>query len=208
MHPFLTRLGIRKEVQLFFQPFCGNDADGNLLFTYGSDSECYGLAFHRVPETDMLWMAGNPNLSEVKRVFVCASAMEAIAYLSVRFSAFNRLDQLFFVSTGARPDKEQIGWLSSNLPGKRFTLVYGKDILGRVSDVKMAAGISRIPVAVFITADGVLTHYRSQSLVFPQEQFSLSLFEKRSGLRLRVATEKPKGFDTFFDQLKAKFKYD
>jgi hypothetical protein len=204
MHPFLTRLGVRPDVQHFFKPFYNNDEDGNLLFSYGSDTECYGLAFHRVPETDVLWIAGNRNFSQVRRVFICASAMEAIAYLSIKFSAFNRPDQMLFVAGGVRPGKEQVSWLTRNLPGKLFTLVNGKDILGRVSDLKMAAGICHIPVAVFISDDSVLTHFRSQKLEFSQQAFSLSAFEKKSGLRFRIATEKPKAFDSYFDQLKAK----
>lgn len=203
MHPFLTRLGIRAEVQEFFQPFYQSDTEGNLRFDYGNDSEVFGMAFHRVPETGMLWIAGSQNFSQIRRAFICASAMEAIAYLSVKFAAYSRLDQILFISAGVRPDREQLDWICRNFSRKPFTLVFGKDILGRVSDLKIAMGLCKIPVAVFISTDGVLTHFRSQILSFTEEEFSLNAFEKKSRLRLRIATEKPKAFDSYFDQLKA-----
>ncbi|SDF27896.1 hypothetical protein SAMN05216464_115102 [Mucilaginibacter pineti] len=203
MHAFLTRLGICPKVQDFFAPHYLSDACGNLIFPYGNDTEHFGFAFHRVPDTEMLWLAGNPNSNMIRRVFICASAMEAIAYLSVKYTAINDLEGLLFASVGAKPSIEQINWLNRNFTGRQFALVFGKDILGRVCELKVAAGLSNIPVAIFLEGDFIIVNYRSANYIFPAQAFSLNAFEKKTGCRFRIATQKPPGFDSYFQQLKA-----
>jgi hypothetical protein len=205
MHPFLTRLGVRPEVQRFFQPYYHADAAGNLLFRYGDDLEHYGFAFHRIPATQQFWIAGNSNFAMIRQVFICASALEAIACLTICFSRFNHLDNLLFISTGLRPCTHQIQWLHSNLSGKKFSLVFSRDILGRICDLKIAAGISRIPVAVFISDDVVHVSFRHKNYVFSTNDFSLSALEKKSGYRFNMSAQKPPAYDSFFEQLKAQY---
>jgi len=203
MHPFLSRLGIRAEVQHFFQPFYHADASGNLVFPYGNDTEHFGFAFHRIPDTEMLWIAGNTNFHIARKVFICSSALEAVAYLSVKFPSFKRLDNLLFLSMGIRPGAEQIKWLTRNFSDKSFTLIFGKDILGRVCDLKIAAGISRIPAAIFISDDSVHVNFRSKNYIFPEQGFSLNAFERKAGYRFHTPAPKPLAYDSYLEQLKA-----
>ncbi|OKS89662.1 hypothetical protein [Mucilaginibacter polytrichastri] len=203
MHAFLTRLGVRSEVQEFFAAHYHSDANGNLIFPYGNDTEHFGFAFHRVPDTEMLWLAGNSNSNMIRRVFICASAMEAIAYLSVKYAAFNNVDGLLFAAVGAKPSPDQISWLTRNFAGRMFTLVFGKDILARVCELKVAAGLSNIPVAIFLEGEFIIVNYRYSNYVFPVQAFSLNAFEKKTGCRFRIATQKPPGFDSYLQQLKA-----
>lgn len=203
MHPYLTRLGVREEVQQFFHPFYHADASGDLVFPYGNDLEHYGFAFHRIPDSEQLWVAGSTNFRLIRQVFFCTSALEAIAYLSIRFPAFRNLDNLLFLAAGARPVAEQLNWVNSNLAGKKLCLIFGKDILGRVCDLKIAAGISRTPVAVFISGGNVHVNFRFSNYIFPGQDFSLNAFERKSGYRFHIAAQKPAAFDSYLDQLKA-----
>jgi hypothetical protein len=203
MHPYLTRLGVPPEVQRFFQPFYHADPQGNLVFPYGNDTESFGFAFHRIPDTEMLWIAGNTNYQMVRKVFICASALEAIAYLTTKLPTFNSLDNLIFLSAGVRPNTDQIRWVGRNLSGKLFKLVFGKDILGRVCDLKMAAGISNMPVAIFISDDNVHVNFRFKNHVFAIQDFSLNAFERKTGHRFNIPAQKPLVYDSYLEQLKA-----
>lgn len=203
MHAFLTRLGVRPEVQEFFAPHYHSDDIGNLIFPYGNDREHFGFGFHLVPDTEMLWLAGNPNSHMIRRIFICASAMEAIAFLSVKYPTFTNLDGLLFAAVGAKPSTEQMGWLTRHFGDRLFTLVFGKDILGRICELKVATGLSNMPVAIFIEGEQIIVNYRFANHVFPAEAFSLNAFEKKTGCRFRMATQKPSAFDAYFDQLKA-----
>ena len=203
MHPYLTRLGIRPEVQDFFSPFFSSDQAGNLVFSYRDSMEHFGFGFHRVPVSNHLWIAGNNNFFLIRHVVICASAMDAIAWLNLNYYTFLDLDNLLFLSLGASLKAPHIQWISENLPGKTFTLIFSKDILGRLADLKIAAGIRRMPVAVYLSEKKVLVSFRFRDYAFQPEGFSLNAFEKAAKYRFHISTGKPKAFDCYFDQLKA-----
>jgi len=207
MHPFLTRLGVRPQVQHFFSEYYTTDNTGNLVFAYGAQTEHFGLGFHRVPLSNELWKAGEINFSTVRQVIVCSSAMEAIAYFGFNFSSFNRAGNPLFLATGARPQSAQINWITQNLSGKAFTLIFGNDLLGRICDLKVAAGIAKIPAAItFNPDDNIKVTFRNAEYVIPADTFSLNAFEKASGYRFGIRTSKPKEYDSFLDQLKSNSK--
>ena len=204
MHPYLTKLGVRPEVQDFFYPYFTSDAAGNLVFNYHDSIEHFGFAFHRVPVAEHFWIAGNTDFHMIRQVFVCGTAMDAIAYLSLNFSSFNHIENLLFLATGVKPNRDQMRWISEHLSSKIFSLIFNRDILGRVCDLKTATAIRRIPVAVGIANEQVIINFRNQQYIFSQEQFSLNAFEKASGYRFNTRTLKPKNFDSYLDQLKKK----
>ncbi|MDB5141215.1 MAG: hypothetical protein JWR12_3131, partial [Mucilaginibacter sp.] len=94
--------------------------------------------------------------------------------------------------------------LSQNLTGKTFALVFARDVLGRVADLKIAAGLRRMPVAVYFEREEMLrVVFRSTSYLFRQADFSLNAFERAAGYRFNIPARKPRGFNSFFDQLNA-----
>lgn len=204
MHPYLTRLGIRPEVQRFFRPFYDSDALGNLLFPYSEGMEHYGFAFHRVPVSDGFWLAGNLQFPQVRLVILSASALDAVSWLNKKSAAFPQIENLLFVSLGAGVHSAQLLWIREHLAGKRFRLLFGRDVLGRMADLKLAAAIRGWPLSVYLT-DGkqVTVSFRSRIFSFSQENFSLSAFEKAAAVRFGVAADKPKLHNIFFDELKA-----
>ena len=126
MNPVLAQLGVPDAVQDFFNV-------NELLFNYGGHFEHFDTSFHRVPTTTNLWLAGK-DLS--REVIITATAMEAIAYLSVNLHRFPDLDALTFIAIGNLPHPEQLKWIASHYPKRKYTLVFGKDLLGRLADIR------------------------------------------------------------------------
>jgi len=204
MHAYLTRLGIRPEVQIFFRPFYRSDDLGNLVFAYGQALEHFGFAFHRVPMTDGFWLGGNLHFSQVRLVILSASALDAVSWLNKKAAAFPQSENLLFVSMGAGVSDAQLLWMRKHLAGKQFRLLFGRDVLGRMADLKLAAAIKGWPLSVYLGAgEQVTVSFRSRIFSFRQENFTLSAFEKAAGIRFGVATDKPKVHNSFFDELKA-----
>ena len=191
MHHYLTKLGVPHLVQDFFEPYYTTDETGNLVFWYGDEAEHFGFAFHRVPSTG-LWLAGNPNTAMIRQVFYCDSAMEAISFLSLNYTAYAYVDQLLFLA-GEREHSRQLQ--------KSWSLVFNGDILGRIRDLKVAAAIRRLPVSVNLAGETVHIRFRQENYILPQNQFSLGAFEKISGYRFNVKTHKAKNADSWLDQL-------
>jgi hypothetical protein len=204
MHAYFTRLGIRPEVQRFFRPFHGVDETANLLFVYGEEAEHFGFAFHKVPVTDGFWLAGNLHFSQVRLVILSASALDAVSWLNKKGATFPQTENLLFVSLGAGVSDVQLLWMRKHLAGKQFRLLFGRDLLGRMADLKMAAAIKGWPVSVYLGAgEQVVVCFRQHHFFFRQENFSLAAFEKAAGIRFGVATDKPKVHNSFFDELLA-----
>lgn len=148
-------------------------------------------------------MGGNSQFAQVRVVMVCSSAMEAISWLNNNYSSFHSLDNLLFLATGARLHDARTRLLLKHLYGRSFGLLFGMDLLGGIADLKVAAGIRREPVAVFSRDERVQVVFRSAVYDFDEAEFSLPAFEKASKFRFKVPAYKPKGYNSFFEQLKA-----
>jgi|GEM_PF-1056650 len=204
MHPYLTRLGIMPEVQMYFRPFYVSDALGNLVFPYGEDLEHFGFAFHRVPATDAFWMAGNLHFRQAGLVILSASALDAIAWLNKKLDSFPQTGNLLFLSLGAGISGAQLHWIRAHLQGKSFRVIFSRDVLGRMADLKLAAGIRGWPLSVYGGDDErVVVNFRAKLFSFSQENFSLAAFERAAGIRFAIAALKPKYYNSFFEELKA-----
>jgi hypothetical protein len=204
MHPYLTRMGVSEMVQQFFAPFFTSDEAGNLCFWYGKVYEHFGFGFHRVPVSADLWLAGNLNFSQVRLVIISGSALDGVSWLNKKGIYLSHTENLLFISTGAGLQTEHIRWINEHLDGKAFCLTYGKDLLGRLASVKMAAGLRRLPMEVYAEGtDEVSVSFRSRNFSFSQDNFSLHAFEKAAGFRFGIRCDQPKDHLTFFDGLKA-----
>ena len=192
MNPVLAQLGVPEAVQDFFNV-------GELLFNYGGHFEHFYPAFHRIPTTTNLWLAGK-DLS--REVIITATAMEAIAYLSVNLHRYPDLNALTFIAIGNLPHPAQLKWIISHYPKRKYTLVFGKDLLGRLADIRVAAGLKNKAIRLLRSDSKIQISCNNQQYVFDPDNLSLSSFEKVSGLRTGYRTAKPKDFDTYLDQLK------
>ncbi|WDF80764.1 hypothetical protein PQ469_12175 [Mucilaginibacter sp. KACC 22773] len=201
MSPFPTRFGVPPEVQLFFRPFYHTDAIGNLVFSYGNVIEHFGFAFHKVPVAGQLWMAGNLNLHMVSDVFLAGSAMDAIAFLTLRRNWLKKADNILFVSVGTLPQGSQLQWIRSNLGHKKLHLLFDRELLGKIIDLKIAAGLHGWPMEVTVTGNRVTVNFRNALYTLDTGGFSLHAFEKAAGYRFTVRTHKSNMAATFIDHL-------
>ncbi|MBB3058002.1 hypothetical protein [Mucilaginibacter gotjawali] len=193
MNALLTGLGVPPEIQAFF------NVGAELSFNYGGTFEYYGEDGHIVPATPNLWVAGNEAASHV---VVTHSAMEAIAFITVYRQRYPRLEQLAFIATGNRLHTGQADWIRQHFAGRRFTLVFGKDLLGQLTAIKLTAGIKNIAIRIFHAGDQVVICRGRQEVIFNTGQISLHAFQEAFGIRPRFRTGKPVQSLTFLDQLK------
>jgi len=189
MNAFLTRLGIRPEIQDWLAPYYHTDDMGNLCFPYGNDTEIYGMAFHRVPLKGGCWKAGAENLAD--QTVLCSSAMEAIAWLNCHTV---NLDQLLLIATCSKISLP-------SLPASKKVLVFGNDLLGNVCDLKAASILAGQPVRISVEQNTVYITFRHRRFSLPAETFSLNAFQRISGYRFPVKTSKPRQHSSWLNQL-------
>lgn len=162
------------------------DVHDELRFSYGNDFEHYGPDFHRIPVTENVWIAGIPELAS--DIFICGSAMDALC--------FGRVSPHYaFVALGALPAKSQL----ENLPNRRFHLIFPKDDLGTVCDLKVAAWLRKQAIKITLNENSFNVLFRNQNYDF--EKLSLSALEKASGYRFGIRTHKPKNAITWTSAL-------
>ncbi|MDB5088220.1 MAG: hypothetical protein JWR09_2214 [Mucilaginibacter sp.] len=193
MNHLLTRLGIPAEIQAFF------NVTADLSFSYGDQDERYVDGIHIVPSTQNLWVAGTQNAT---CLIITYSVMEAIAFITINRPRYPRLEQLAFVAIGNRLHVNQGEWIRQSFPGRKITLVFGKDLVGHITDIKLSAALKNIPIRI-IYKDTEIHVYRNRRLhIFNQEQISLHAFQEAFGIRPRFRTGKPVQSLTFLDQLR------
>jgi len=192
--PYLERLGIRPEVRSFFNPYLKQTCEG-IIFNYGNAVEHVSDSFHRVPVTEEIWTAGE--IGTASHVFICGSAMDAIAWLHLHSHAYP--DQnLLFVSLGASPSKIQIE--SFQRPRKQYHLVFSNDQLGAICDLKVASFLRRKPVKIIADEPHFILTFKSKN--YRLAHLSLNALEKAARFHFNIPVSKPKQFNTFFEQLK------
>jgi len=192
MNAVLTALGVPDDIQAFF-------GAEELVFTYGCHYEHYTQEFHRVPTTTHLWTAGS---LVTREVIITPTAMEAIAYLTLHRHKYHRLENLTCVAVGNLPHRSQLKWISEHLSGKKFTLVFPRDLLGNLADIKIAAAIKGQHVAFKHLPTSIEIQFKRLIFQFAEDELSLNKFEKFTALRTGCRTAKPKSAYTFLEQLK------
>lgn len=191
MHHLLTELGVPQELQAYF-------SIKDLYFEYGDEREYFGKGFHLVPVTTDLWMAGNYPATEL---IITSSAMEAICYLTVNRWRHPVNAVLSFIALGNLPQARQLGWIGAFCQKRKITLVFGNDLLGRLADIAVAAGI-RGKALRLVWRDGLIeAHLNNKVCPIPPEQVSLNRFEKAAGFRMGIRTRKPAHHNSFLEQL-------
>jgi len=193
MNDQLTRLGVPEALQAWF------NCQQELVFDYGGANEIFTTGFHKVPTTANLWLGGNRSASEV---VITHSAMEAIAFLTLHADHYPRPDTLSFIATGNLPGMDQLQWIRQNFKKRKFTLVFGSDLLGALTDIKVAAGLKGHGTRLLVNNDDVRIQMKTQVRILSVPQVSLHAFEKAFGLRMGIRTRKPPAAVTFLDLLK------
>lgn len=187
MATLFNKLGVPKNVRLFFEPYYQVLPDGSVFFPFGDEAEHFSVRYHYVPSTVVPWMAGSGPL-----LFISFSAMEALAFLSVHYHAYPDFKRLRFVAIG--------NYLTGlGVTGSKISLLFGNDILGRLTDIKVSLLLRNKDASLFYRGDECFEIDRQQ---FEAERLTLNTFETACGVRSGIRTIKPRGFNTFLEQLK------
>jgi hypothetical protein len=189
--PFLNQLGIPSDIQAYFKL-------GDLAFHYGTDREFFGDGFHFVPTTTNLWFAGAESALEI---IITNCAMEAIALMTIQRPRYPKLDTVAFIAVGNKLHFGQIDWIRSHFPKRKFTLVFGNDLLGNLTDIKLATGLKGLQFRLMHACHQTIILNTEKFEAFEDSKLTLSLFEKAFGLRTGIRTRKPLLHSSFLNQL-------
>ena len=193
MNELLTRLGVPTDIQAFF------NSSADLSFYYGDTHEHYGEGFHKIPTTANLWMAGGETASQV---IITYCAMEAIAFITINRLRYPKLEELAFIAIGNKLQEEQANWIRQKFPKRKFTLVFGCDLIGHLTDIKLGAGLKNIPIRIQHSNFKVLIYRLNVLRAFDEDRISYHAFKIAFGIRGKIRTRKPIKTLTFLDQLK------
>lgn len=207
--PVLNTLGINPQVQQFFKPWLEVSADNKLSLKYPSlesnqrDEEIVTSHGSIVPSTPGIWCAGTHFPNIVRHNFLFYSGLEALSFCSMATDWLLRPGYIAFSALGVCPVAFQINALRQKFPNARLHTVFGNDILGRITDCKVALWSTTKDALFKIERDIIIGRYNSKIFRIAEPGFSLSRFEKESGLRTGIRTHKPKaGFSTFYEVLR------
>lgn len=198
MSALLEKLGVPRNVRLFFKPYFSIQCDGSLLFRFGDEFEHFGIGLHRVPTAIHPWIAGDGPL-----LFYGFSAMEAIAFLSLNHQRFPDLRSLRFVATGNFLAKPPI------FPFQKCSLLFGNDLTGRLTDIRYSLYLKHKIGTLAYQAGKVRFALSATTFMLAEYSVSLYAFEKAAGLRSGIRTYKPpQPYDTFLQQIIQRYEND
>lgn len=197
MHKLLSQLHVPPGIQEFFE------IGDKLRFDYGSGIEIFDSGFHFVPSANSFFIHGSP---ASRYVVITWSVMEAVAWSVVNLHGYPDMEHHAFVALGNRPDLVRIQALNLLFPKRKFILVFGSDLLGRTTDIYVAAALKR-HFSRLIIIDRETIEIRLGEHVFrlEQDRLSLNVFQKSFGIRTACRTSKPKAHNSYLDQLVAGF---
>lgn len=208
MIPVLAALGIKPQVQYFFEPWLEVSSEIELQFSYTDQAtsrkqvEVINTHGNLIPSTG-IWCAGAHHSHTVKHNFLFYSAIEVLSFCSMNTDWLAKPGNVAFSALGLCPVASQVEMLRSRFPNARLHTVFGNDVLGRITDCKVALWAKRKDAHFQMHQDIIIAQYNSKTFRIPEPIFSLNLFEQKSSLRASIRTHKPKaGFATFLELLK------
>ncbi|WP_457272249.1 hypothetical protein [Pedobacter sp. UYEF25] len=127
--------------------------------------------------------------------------MEAISFSSINLHKFQSLESLLFIAVGNKISHEQINWIKSRLTGRRIGLIFSNDVLGQISDVKIALALSNLGARISIIDERIMVKFKEKTFFLNQSNFSYSAFCKATNFRSHIRTFKSKSHVSFLEQL-------
>jgi hypothetical protein len=201
-------LDIRPEIWAHLAPYLTAGENGRIDFTTGQTGEYWTARQHFIPTT-WLWLTGAEHPQIITDLFVGYSAAELLCFCSRHPAAITgHPEQLALAATGLVPVAEQVITLAKLFPFARWHLLFGGDLLGRVADTAIALWYKGYPAVFRFVAGQLLIPYQNRIYEFDECRFSLSVFEKTTGLRAGMRTHKPAGGQTSFIQTLTPFADD
>ncbi len=196
-------LCLKPEVRNFFEPYIDMVED-KILFSYTLenqviDHERWSENGVRIPVSKGVWLATDSLPVSVTNLFIGHSASDIICFCHYYPNWINPTCLSAFVSLGLLPTKEQFSWLKTLFPNAKIHTVFDGGISGRVADCKVATWQLGKHARFSLASDHGEFYYSKKKYRIPVNIFSLSRFERLSGIRAGIRTHKPKiPFETFY----------
>jgi len=143
------------------------------------------------------WIAGDPALA--KDWFICASKIDALAWLELNHQRYRDLTNLCFLTIGAVPHQFHAAFIQNHAPKRKLHFVFSNDDLGALCDLKLASYVRNKPLKVTWSENSYLVNFENKHFEF--KLLSLNALEKASGYNFRIRTHKPKNTITYYEQL-------
>ncbi len=176
------------------------DINGILHFAFSDGiSECLHEGKHQLAISSGIWY-NSPGLFAVSTLYICSSAMEALAFAALQDGKLADLDQYCWMVFG----------LNCRLPhaipefcfGRKIKLLFGRELLDILRAVKICVALKGFTVRFHLRGERLECSFRGRSYVFSIEGFSLSRFKQATGFRDYSRMKRPFCADSFLDQLR------
>lgn len=148
------------------------DIYGSLLFDYyNGQSEHFGEKGHVVPFDGGYWSSRLMDLNIISQVYICSSAMEAIAFIHFNSSRFNRSSELLFIAIG--PHYTYPGEIFKQLGKVKINLVLGNHLIDILYAVRFCMDYKCMEVHFTYHDEGVVFRFSDLFFYIPQRRLSL-----------------------------------
>ena len=203
-------LYLKQETTAFFKPFYENAGGDKIIFRYGLNAfETWSAEIHVIPSTPETWLAGAAYPTLITDLFVSYSAAELLCFVSQRRDYVCRYpEQQAFAALGLLPANAQVKDLKTLFPNARWHLLFGPDLLGKITDATVAAWFKGNAVSFKMIAGRLAARYRNRKFYFDADSFSLHRFELATGMRSAMRTHKPPNGYPSFTAFQKKNAYD
>lgn len=187
---------IKSELRDFFLQFSDLE-NGDWKFPYCLDnieanSEYWGSK-SSIPSTAGIWLAVDGFPAQVRHLFLAHSASELLCFCRYYSNWLDSSVVVAFAALGLLPSYKQLSFLHAKFPNAKVHTVFGTAVTGKVMDCKIALWLCKTDATFEIRDELVKFNYRGRSFSIAECLFSLSRFEKITGLRSAIRTHKPKG---------------
>ncbi|RZM18732.1 MAG: hypothetical protein EOO88_39950 [Pedobacter sp.] len=174
--------------------------DGKLEFVFSDGvSESFHLGKHQIATSSGIWYS-SPGLLTCSSLYVCSSAMEAVAFAMLQDHKLADLDQSCWIVFGLNCPLP--GAVPEFCFGRKINLLFGRDLLDVLRAVKICVSLKGFSIHFRLCEDQLSCRFRGRSYIFPAEGFSLSRFKQATGFRDYSSMKRPTGADSFLDQLR------
>ncbi|RZK40249.1 MAG: hypothetical protein EOO90_15715 [Pedobacter sp.] len=176
----------------------GVDGEINFIFSDGI-SESFHLGKHQIALSTGIW-CNLPGVLTGSSLYVCSSAMEAVAFAMLQDINLADLDQSCWIVFGLNCPPP--GVVPEVCFSRKINLLFGRDLLDVLRAVKICVSLKGFYINFWLLEDQLSCQFRGRSYIFPVEGFSLSRFKQATGFRDYSSMKRPFGAESFLDQLR------
>lgn len=190
---------LAREICERFEIALRTDPMGNLVFDYSTgQSEYFGLEFHTIPTSGGHWASKSIEPNLIREIFVCRSAMEAIAFLHFNAHRYHRQDGLLFLAISPRyVYPVELSTLGQSV---KVNLLFGTDVLDVLRCIKFCLDFKAIKVCFYLEDELIQCIMADKTVSIHQKRISVRKFFSLSRVRPFFRQYKPKTYTSFLNQ--------